>query len=48
MQLVGQGEQLIADAIREEVQLLAADEGDREQMRVIREQMVELAPPPAG
>ena len=34
-------------AIREEVQLLTADEGDREQMRIIREQMVELAPPPA-
>lgn len=36
-QLVGQGEQLMADAIREEARLLAADEGDREQMRVIRE-----------
>jgi len=38
----------VRSAIREEVELLAADESDREQMRVIREQMVELAPPPAG
>jgi len=37
----------VRSAIREEVRLLAADESDREQMRVIREQMVELAPPPA-
>jgi|AntDryMetagUQ889_1029465.scaffolds.fasta_scaffold54861_2 hypothetical protein len=37
----------VRSAIREEVQLLAADESDREPMRVIREQMVELAPPPA-
>ena len=35
-------------AIREEVLRLAADEGDREEMRLIREQMAELAPPPAG
>ena len=34
-------------AIREEVAVVAADESDREQMRVIREQMAELAPPPA-
>jgi hypothetical protein len=32
-------------AIREEVRQLAADERDREEMRVIREQMAELAPP---
>jgi len=32
-------------AIRDEVRLLAADEGDREEMRVIREQLAELAPP---
>jgi Arc/MetJ-type ribon-helix-helix transcriptional regulator len=32
-------------AIREEVEGLASDEGDREEMRVIREQMAELAPP---
>jgi hypothetical protein len=32
-------------AIREEVEQLAADESDREEMRMIREQMAELAPP---
>ncbi len=31
-------------AIRDEVRRLAADEGDREEMRVIREQLAELAP----
>lgn len=31
-------------AIREEVGLIAADESDREEMRVIREQLAELAP----
>jgi antitoxin component of RelBE/YafQ-DinJ toxin-antitoxin module len=31
-------------AIRAEVQRLAADEGDREEMRLIREQLAELAP----
>jgi hypothetical protein len=31
-------------AIGEEVERLARDEGDREEMRVIREQMAELAP----
>ena len=31
-------------AIREEVQCLAADESDREEMRIIREQMAELVP----
>ena len=36
----------VRSAIREEVQLVAADESDREQMRVIREQMAELAPTP--
>jgi hypothetical protein len=35
-------------AIREEVKQLAADESDREEMRVIREQMAELAPPSAA
>ncbi|HEV2769315.1 MAG TPA: hypothetical protein VGV40_03940 [Solirubrobacteraceae bacterium] len=35
-------------ALREEVRLLAADEADREEMRAVREQMAELAPPPAG
>jgi hypothetical protein len=34
----------IRSAIREEVRRLAADERDREEMRVIREQMAELAP----
>lgn len=37
----------VRSAIREEVRRLAEDETDREQMRVIREQMAELAPPPA-
>lgn len=32
-------------AIRAEVQHLAADEVDREEMRIIREQMSELQPP---
>ena len=32
--------------VREEVRALAADEGDREEMRMIREQMAELAPEP--
>ena len=31
-------------ALRDEVARLAADEGDREEMRIIREQMAELAP----
>ena len=31
-------------ALREEVRLLADDAADREEMRVIREQMAELAP----
>jgi len=35
-------------AVREEVLRLAADEADREEMRMIREQMAELAPLPAG
>jgi antitoxin component of RelBE/YafQ-DinJ toxin-antitoxin module len=32
-------------AIRDEVRRLAADERDREEMRVIREQLAKLAPP---
>jgi hypothetical protein len=32
-------------ALREEVERIAADEGDREEMRVIRDLMAELAPP---
>jgi Arc/MetJ-type ribon-helix-helix transcriptional regulator len=35
----------VRSAIRREVQLLAADGTDREEMRVIREQMAELVPP---
>jgi hypothetical protein len=35
----------VRSAIREEVERLASDEGDREEMRVIREQMAEFAPP---
>ena len=35
-------------AIEVEVRDVAADDADREEMRVIREQMAELAPPPAG
>lgn len=35
----------VRSAIRVEVRRVAADESDREEMRVIREQMAELAPP---
>jgi Arc/MetJ-type ribon-helix-helix transcriptional regulator len=35
----------VRSAIREEVRRVAADEEDREEMRVIHEQMAELAPP---
>jgi hypothetical protein len=35
----------IRSAIRDEVRRLAADERDREEMRIIREQLAELAPP---
>ena len=35
-------------ALRDEVRRLAADEHDREEMRIIREQLAELAPPLAG
>jgi len=34
----------VRSAIREEVQQVAADEGDRDEMRIIREQMAELTP----
>lgn len=37
----------VRSAIREEVRRVAADEDDREEMRTIREQMAELAPPSA-
>jgi hypothetical protein len=35
----------VRTAIRDEVRRLAADEDDREEMRIIREQLAELAPP---
>jgi hypothetical protein len=35
----------VGSALREEVRLVAADEADREEMRIIREQMAKLAPP---
>lgn len=35
----------VRSAIREEVLRVAADKSDREEMRIIREQMAELAPP---
>jgi len=34
----------VRSALREEVALVADDECDREEMRIIREQMAELAP----
>jgi hypothetical protein len=34
----------VRSALREEVRRLAADEHDREEMRIVREQMAELAP----
>jgi len=38
----------VRSAIREEVRRVADDEEDREEMRAVREQMAELAPPSAG
>ncbi len=35
----------VRSAIRDEVRGLAADESDREEMRLIREQLADLAPP---
>ena len=37
----------VRSTIRAEVRRLAADEGDREEMRIVREQLAELAPSPA-
>ena len=37
----------LRSTVRDEVRLLSADDGDVEEMRVIREQLAELAPPPA-
>lgn len=34
----------VRSALREEVRSVAADEGDLEEMRIIREQMAKLAP----
>ena len=34
----------VRSAIRNDVRSLAADEGDREEMRLVREQLAELAP----
>lgn len=34
----------VRSAIRDEVRLVAADEADREEMRIIRRQLAELAP----
>ena len=36
----------VRSAIRDEVRRVAADESDRAEMRVIREQLAKLAPPP--
>ena len=36
----------VRSAIRDEVRQIAADERDREEMRIIREQLAELAPLP--
>jgi hypothetical protein len=36
----------VRSALREEARGLAADEGDREEMRIVREQLAELAPRP--
>ena len=35
----------LRSAVRDEVRVLAADGRDREEMRVVREQLAELAPP---
>jgi hypothetical protein len=35
----------VRSAIRDEVRVLAGDARDREEMRIIREQLAELAPP---
>lgn len=37
----------VRSAIRDEVRRVASDAGDREEMRIISEQLGELAPPPA-
>jgi hypothetical protein len=42
------GRRRARSAIRDEVRRIAADGPDREEMRVIREQLAELAPPQPG
>ena len=39
------GRRRVRSALRAEVERLAADEADREEMRIVREQMADLAPP---
>ncbi len=39
---------LARSAIREEVRALAADERDRQEMRIVREQLAQLAPHPSA
>ena len=36
----------LRSVVRDEVRMLGADTRDREEMRLIREQLAELAPPP--
>ena len=38
----------VRSAVRAEVERLASDQSDREEMRIIREQLAELAPPTSG
>jgi hypothetical protein len=38
----------LRSALRAEVRGLAGDDADREEMRLIREQLAELAPPPTS
>jgi hypothetical protein len=38
----------LRSAVRDEVRVLAADDRDREEMRVIREHLAELVPPATG
>jgi hypothetical protein len=40
----GAARRRVRSAIREEVARVAADEDDREEMRIVREQMAELVP----
>jgi Arc/MetJ-type ribon-helix-helix transcriptional regulator len=41
------GRRRVRSSIRAEVRRLAADDRDREEMRIVREQLAELAPRPA-